>query len=102
MQVEKIHDVRRHLGSEGHVGFVGRAGMRTIMGVINHRLTRIVAFVLISLTLAGSTVACLLALWGYVAPDYAWRALASFGIVSAATAIFVALNEGFGPSVRKS
>jgi hypothetical protein len=100
MHVEKIHDIRRHLGSQDDAGF--DPGMRKLMGVINHRLTRIVAFVLIAITLAGCTVACLLALWGYVAPDYAWRGLASLGIVSAAAAIFVALNEGFGPSVRKS
>src|SRR5688500_15664705 len=98
MQVEKIHDVRRHLGSEGEIGFA--PGMRKLMGVINHKLTRIVAFVLIAITLVWSTIACLLALWGYVAPDFAWRGLASLGIVSAAAAIFVALNEGFGPSVR--
>ncbi len=70
------------------------------MGVINHRLARIVAFVLIVVTLVASTIVCLLAVWGYVAPDYAWRGLASLGIVSGAAAIFVALNEGFGPSVR--
>lgn len=70
------------------------------MGVINHKMARIVAFVLIVVTLLAATVACLLALWGYVAPDYAWRGLGSLGIVSGAAAIFVALNEGFGPSVR--
>ncbi len=95
MQVDKIHDVRRHLGTADANG-----PMRNIQGVINYRLTRIIAFVVIAAALLCCAAICVMALWGYVGTDFAWRALASFGIISGAMAIFVALNEGFGPTVR--
>lgn len=73
---------------------------RMRVGVINLRFIRCLAFLVIS----GSVIACavlgVLAVWEYVTVDIAWRALTSLGIIAIATAIFVALNEGFGPAVR--
>lgn len=99
MQVDKIHDLRRHLGTVDEHGVA--LPMRNIKGVINHRVTRVIAFIVIAAALIACAAICVMALWGYVASDFAWRALASFGIISGAMAIFVALNEGFGPSVRE-
>lgn len=70
------------------------------VGVVNLRFTRFIAFLVISLTVVGCAIACVLAVWGYVTTDFAWRALASLGIISGATAIFVSLNEGFGSAVH--
>ena len=96
MQVEKIHDLRRHLYDMEPITHPSRH----IVGVLNARVTRLLCFLVISLSLLGCMVACLLAVWQYVAPEIAWRALASLGIISAAAAVFVALNEGFGPAIR--
>jgi hypothetical protein len=98
MQVQKIHDVRTHLA--GGMGGSGPHAPKRI-GVVNMRFTRILAFMIISAAVVACSVVCVLAVWEYVESDFAWRALASLGIISAATAIFVSLNEGFGPLVRE-
>ncbi len=97
MQVAKIHDIRKHLSNDMEPN---THPARRIIGVCNARVTRLLAFLLNSLALIVCVVACLLAVWGYVAPDIAWRALASLGILSTATVAFVGLNEGFGPAIR--
>ncbi len=96
MQVEKIHDVRRNL--DGAMSSGPHAPKR--IGVVNMRATRLLAFLIIAAAVLACSVICVLAVWDYVLPEFAWRALASLGIISAATAIFVSLNEGFGPLVR--
>lgn len=97
MQVEKIHDVQRHVSNgEVHVG--PRRPPR--LAVINMRVTRLLAFLIVTLSMVACAVLSIAAIWGFVEETYAWRALGSLGIVSAAAAIFVSLNEGFGPAVR--
>ena len=98
MQVEKIHDVRKHLGTDD-AGLTQPHG-RAKIGVIHLKAIRVLAFIAISVALIMTAVLCVLAVWEYVSPDYAWRSLASLGIISAAVAAFVALNEGFGPVIR--
>ena len=97
MQVEKIHDVRDHLAEAGHIS-QPHAVKR--VGVLNYRATRLLAFIVIATAVVACAVICVAAVWEYVVPEFAWRALASLGIISAATAIFVSLNEGFGPLIR--
>lgn len=98
MQVDKIHDVQRHLETVD-AGATGGHWPRRI-GVVNFRVTRLLSFIVVSLALFACTIICVMAVWDYLGPDYVWRALASLGIISATTAIFVSLNEGFGPFVR--
>ena len=98
MQVDKIHDVQRHL--EGNESIAAARHWPKRIGVINYKAVRIVVFAVISLAVFACAAICILAVWKSVAPDVAWRALGSLGIISAATAVFVSLNEGFGPAVR--
>ncbi|MCA9292102.1 MAG: hypothetical protein KDA25_13300 [Phycisphaerales bacterium] len=104
MQVDKVHHIREHLGHVGHdtghdmEPFTHPA--RRIIGVCNARITRLLVFLLNAASLIATVVACLMAVWQYVEPDVAWRALASLGILMAASAVFVGLNEGFGPAIR--
>ncbi len=99
MQVEKIHDIRKHLAS-GNIDPTSPQSRKSV-GVINFKLIRIMAYAVISIALLACAICCLLAVWGYVAPTVAWQALASLGIISTATAVFVALNEGFGSAIRR-
>ncbi len=99
MQVEKIHDVRKHLASD-NVDPTSPHSRKTV-GVINFKLIRVMAYAVISIALLACAICCLVAVWGYVDPNVAWRALASLGIISTATAVFVALNEGFGSAIRR-
>jgi hypothetical protein len=98
MQVDKIHEVQKHL-EVGEAGALAGFSPKKV-AVINVRFTRLVAFLVVSLALFACAAVCVLAIWEYLAPDYAWRALGSFGIISGVSAIFVSLNEGFGPLVR--
>jgi formate hydrogenlyase subunit 3/multisubunit Na+/H+ antiporter MnhD subunit len=100
MQVEKIHDIRDHVAAAGEPTATGLRGPKRI-GVLNFRATRLLAFIIIATAVVACAVICVAAVWEYVVPDFAWRALASLGIISAATAIFVSLNEGFGPLIRE-
>lgn len=101
MQVEKIHVLRRHLSGIDMDAPPHTRHHRGTVGVVNFRATRIIAFLIISLAVIATAVTCVLAVWEVLEQDYAWRALGSLGIISAATAIFVSLNEGFGPAVRQ-
>ncbi len=98
MQVDKIHDIRRHLADNESLANARR--WPTKIGVVSPKFIRVIAFVVISTAVMACAVCCVLAVWGSVEPEFAWRALGSLGIVSAATAVFVSLNEGFGPTVR--
>lgn len=97
MQVEKIHDVQRHV-SNGEAYPNPRRPPR--LAVINMRITRFCAFLVVTLSMLATATVCILAVWGFADEAFAWRALGSLGIISAAAAIFVSLNEGFGPAVR--
>lgn len=96
MQVEKIHDVQRHV-TNGEVKTPRRPPR---LAVINMRVTRFIAFLVVTLSMLACATVCILAVWGMTEEVYAWRALGSLGIVSAVAAVFVSLNEGFGPAVR--
>ncbi|MEO0588172.1 MAG: hypothetical protein AAF078_11075 [Planctomycetota bacterium] len=74
---------------------------RRPIGVIDLKVTRVFAFVVISLSVVLTAVMCVLAVWEVLVPAVAWRSLGSLGIVAAATAVFVALNEGFGPGIHE-
>ena len=65
-------------------------------GVINPRLLRNIAFVVITFSLVVCTVLCILAIWQFTESDAVWRAIATFMVVSVATAILTFVNEKLG------
>lgn len=65
-------------------------------GVINPQLVRWIAFVVITVSLVVCTVLCILAIWKFTESDAVWRAIATFIVVSVATAIFTFVNEKLG------
>lgn len=65
-------------------------------GVINPQLVRWIAFSVITVSLAVCTVLCILAIWQFTESDAVWRAIATFIVVSVATAIFAFVNEKLG------
>jgi hypothetical protein len=70
------------------------------VGVVNLKVARVLAFLIIVISVVACAVVCVLAVWEMVQPLYAWRALGSLGIVSTSVAILLILNESFGPAVR--
>ena len=70
-------------------------------GVLNATLVRVTAFAFISIAIFAAAVVCLLAVWDYADRDTAWRTLVSMGIIGAAMATFVVVNEAFGRSLRE-
>jgi hypothetical protein len=69
-------------------------------GVFHASRVRFTSFVIISLCLFAAAVQCILAVWGYVGQDTAWRALTTLGIVSITMVVFAILNEMFGSMMR--
>ena len=65
-------------------------------GIVNPSLVRWIAFVVITVSLVVCTVLCILAIWKFTESDAVWRALATFIVVSIATAIFTFVNEKLG------
>lgn len=65
-------------------------------GVVNPRLVRGIAFVVITFSLVICTVLCILAIWEFTKSDAVWRAIATFVVVSVATGIFTFVNERLG------
>jgi hypothetical protein len=65
-------------------------------GVIRPHLVRWIAFVVITISLVACTVLCILAIWKFTESDVVWRAVATFIVVSVATAIFTIVNEKLG------
>ncbi|MEJ7624278.1 MAG: hypothetical protein WKF34_09825 [Pyrinomonadaceae bacterium] len=65
-------------------------------GVINPTLVRWIAFIVITVSLVVCTVLCILAIWEFTKNDAVWRAIATFIVVSIATAIFTFVNEKLG------
>ena len=65
-------------------------------GVINPVLVRSIAFIVITVSLVVCTVLCILAIWKFTESDAVWRAIATFIVVSIATAIFTFVNEKLG------
>ena len=65
-------------------------------GVVNPQSVRWIAFTFITTSLVVCTVLCILAIWQFTKSDAVWRAIATFIIVSVATAIFTFVNEKLG------
>lgn len=65
-------------------------------GVVNPAIVRWIAFVVITVSLVACTVLCILAIWKFTESDAVWRAIATFIVVSIATAIFTFVNEKLG------
>ena len=65
-------------------------------GVVNPSLVRWIAFVVITVSLVVCTVLCILAICKFTESDAVWRAIATFIVVSIATAIFTFVNEKLG------
>lgn len=69
---------------------------KEMKGVINPKLVRNIAFVVITFSLVVCTVLCILAIWEFTKSDAVWRAIATFIVVSVATGIFAFVNEKLG------
>jgi Na+-transporting NADH:ubiquinone oxidoreductase subunit NqrB len=65
-------------------------------GVIKPDVVRWIAFTVITISLVACTVLCILAIWRFTESDAVWRAIATFIVVSIATAIFTFVNEKLG------
>ncbi|BDW93332.1 hypothetical protein MACH07_21640 [Flagellimonas marinaquae] len=65
-------------------------------GIVNPKLVRMISFIVISLSLVACTVLCILAIWEFTKTDAVWRAVATFGVISLATAMFAFVNERLG------
>jgi len=65
-------------------------------GVLNPSIVRWIAFFVITVSLVACTVLCILAIWKFTESDAVWRAIATFIVVSIATAIFTFVNEKLG------
>ena len=69
---------------------------KALKGVVNPNLVRIISFTVITVSLVACTVLCILAIWEFTKSDVVWRAIATFIVVSIATAIFTVVNEKLG------
>lgn len=67
-----------------------------LKGVIQPKFVRIISFTVITVSLVACTVLCILAIWKFTESDAVWRAIATFIVVSIATAIFTFVNEKLG------
>ena len=65
-------------------------------GILNPKIVRISSFLIITLSLIACTVLCILAIWEFTKSDAVWRAIATFVVISTATAIFTFVNEKLG------
>ena len=65
-------------------------------GVVDPNVVRWIAFIVITTSLVACTVLCILAIWKFTESDVVWRAIATFIVVSTATAIFAFVNEKLG------
>lgn len=67
-----------------------------LKGVVDPKLVRMISFTIITVSLVACTVLCILAIWQFTESDAVWRAIATFIVVSIATAIFTFVNEKLG------
>jgi hypothetical protein len=65
-------------------------------GYFSPRSVRSFAFYTISLCIAASVVACILAIWDFTQKDALWRLVASFAVIGTGTALFTYVNGRFG------
>ncbi len=69
---------------------------KELRGVVEPKFVRIISFIIITVSLVACTVLCILAIWQFTESDAVWRAVATFIVVSIATAIFTFVNEKLG------
>ena len=67
-----------------------------LRGVIEPKFVRTISFTVITISLVASTGLCIWAIWQKEVVDTVWRAIATFIVVSIATAIFTFVNEKLG------
>ena len=67
-----------------------------LRGVVQPKIVRVISFLVITMSLVACTVLCILAIWEFTKSDAVWRAIATFIVVSIATAIFTFVNEKLG------
>jgi hypothetical protein len=65
-------------------------------GYIHPQAVKGFAFVVITICIVISMVACILAIWQFAQPDVLWRTVATCFVVAAAIAIFAVVNRVFG------
>jgi len=65
-------------------------------GYMNPRVVKGFAFVVITLCLVTSVVACILAIWQFADTDVLWRTVATCCVVAGGAAIFAVVNRVFG------
>jgi hypothetical protein len=65
-------------------------------GYMNARIVKGLAFVVITLCLVISAVACILAIWQFASTDVLWRTVATCWVVAAGAAIFAFVNRVLG------
>ena len=64
-------------------------------GVINPKAVRLVAFLIITLSILACTVMSILAVWEFTRSDTVWRAFTTLVIISFSSGLFVIVNEKF-------
>jgi len=65
-------------------------------GYMNPSVVKGFAFVVITLCLVTSVVACILAIWQFADTDVLWRTVATCCVVAGGAAIFAVVNRVFG------
>jgi uncharacterized membrane protein YqjE len=75
---------------------IGAKAKSELRGVLQPKLVRNISFLVITISLVACTVLCILAIWEFTKSDAVWRAIATFIVVSIATAIFTFVNEKLG------
>jgi hypothetical protein len=69
---------------------------RAPYGYINPRIVKGLAFIIITLCLVISVVACILAIWQFADTDVLWRTIATCCVVAGGAAVFAVVNRVFG------
>ena len=65
-------------------------------GYIKPNAVKGFAFVVITICIVTSVVACVLAIWEFANTDVLWRTVATCSVVAAGVAIFAVVNTVFG------
>ena len=65
-------------------------------GFFSPRTVNTVAFTLITLSLLGSIVVSIMAIWDYADTDSLWRMVATLGVIGLGSAVFAYINRIFG------
>ena len=75
---------------------ITRSRSREHYGYIDPRIVKALAFVIITICLVISVVACILAIWQFADTDVLWRTVATCCVVAGGAAIFAVVNRVFG------